>query len=181
MKITLEQHQVKYTIEDDCDCATITEMVDHLYGLLLNAGYAPDMVAEALFEKAEELGSCEVLESDEVEDHESEDNEVRSSFEDEGFLRRHSKIISSRYGSPRYFYPLEDDEMIYQFFDRKGVSIDGSLNNPKSIEPSGGPFMLVKKTNLYRDICPNLPDAFVESIKYDKSLGAYRIKLKPNT
>ena len=179
MKIPFEQHNVKYTIEDVCDTATITEVVDHMYGLLLNAGYSPDIVADAFFDKCAEFD--EGAPSYEPAPLEVDEEEVKSSFEDEAFLRRHSKIISSRYGAPRYFYPLEDDELIYQFFDRKGASIDGPSNNPKSIEPSGGPFILVKKTNLYRDICPNLPDAFVESIKYDKSLGAYRIKLKPNT
>lgn len=62
MKISLEQYGVKYTIEDECDGVSICEAVDHLYGLLLNAGYSPNTVADAFIDKGEEMQTHPVTE-----------------------------------------------------------------------------------------------------------------------
>jgi len=60
MKITLEQHGVKYSIETNVDSHTASEVIDHMCQLVLCAGYHPESVQHAVCILAEEYeNDCE--------------------------------------------------------------------------------------------------------------------------
>jgi len=51
MKLLLEMHGVKYSIESEHDDYTVNEMFEIFGGLLISAGYHPDNIKEILEEK----------------------------------------------------------------------------------------------------------------------------------
>lgn len=53
MKITIEHYDEKVTVETKNDDLTISEVVDHLYGLCIAAGYDKTNVGEAFYDKGE--------------------------------------------------------------------------------------------------------------------------------
>ena len=53
MKITLEQHGDKFTIETEGDGQTAIEVLDYVCQLMMCAGYHYESVKQAVFEKAE--------------------------------------------------------------------------------------------------------------------------------
>ena len=179
MKIQLTQHNETYSIESGDEGITCSEMLDYAYNLLLAAGYHPDTVREAFYDKADELGSEEgfCMQPNPTSVDNQEERSLRSSFEDIIFLEKHATIIKSRYGDSRYFYKLDDNTLVYKFFDDKNVSMSyDEANTIHSIDPSGGPF-ISKGTNLQHYISELLPNRAVDSIKYDKTKGAYIINL----
>ena len=196
MKIQLSQYNETYSIESEDEDITCSEMVDYLHNLLLAAGYQPQSVREAIYDKADELGSEEGFcmqpnptsscQEDDVESlaasylHDAKESSTKGSldmFEDVVFPERYATEIKSRYGDSRYFYNLGDNTLIYKFFDVDNVSM--SFDEDKSIhsiDPSGGPF-ISKGTNLQHYISKHLPNRAVESIKYDKTRNAYILNL----
>ena len=54
MKITLEHHGDKISIETKGDGHTATEFIDYICKLMLCAGYHYESVKESIYEKAEE-------------------------------------------------------------------------------------------------------------------------------
>jgi hypothetical protein len=54
MKITLEQHRDKISIETEGDDLSAIEFLDYIRQLMLCAGYQYDSVKRAIYEKAEE-------------------------------------------------------------------------------------------------------------------------------
>ena len=53
MKITLEQHRDKISIETEGDDLSAIEFLDYVCQLMLCAGYQYDSVKRAIYEKAE--------------------------------------------------------------------------------------------------------------------------------
>ena len=54
MKIQIEQHGEKITFETENDvCAP--ELIDNLYGLCVAAGYHPDSITSAMYEKGYQM------------------------------------------------------------------------------------------------------------------------------
>jgi len=188
MKLQLTQHNETYTIESEDEDTFGADMIEYMHNLLLAAGYHRNTIKEAFFDKADELGAeegwCmqpnpsgaptkEKLPSNER----VYDRPLRSSFEDERFLEEHAIEVKSRYGEPRYFYPIDNHTILYNFFDIEASGMNSDSNGGLySIDPSGGPFISVG-TNLQRDISEILPDGDVKSIGYDEGKGAYVIKL----
>ncbi len=54
MKIQIEQHGEKFTFETDNDVCT-PELIDNLYGLCVAAGYHPDSITSAMYEKGYQM------------------------------------------------------------------------------------------------------------------------------
>lgn len=59
MKITLEQHGDKISIETEGDDHSATEFIDYICQLMLCAGYHYESVKQAIYGKAEEYEPCE--------------------------------------------------------------------------------------------------------------------------
>jgi hypothetical protein len=59
MKITLEQHGDKISIETEGDDHSATEFIDYICQLMLCAGYHYESVKQAIYGKAEEYEQCE--------------------------------------------------------------------------------------------------------------------------
>jgi len=53
MKITLEQHGDKFSIETEGYCQTAIEVLDYVCQIMMCAGYHYESVKQAVFEKAE--------------------------------------------------------------------------------------------------------------------------------
>ena len=51
MKLSLEHYNDKVTIETKSDDLTIGEVIDHLYGICIAAGFTESNVSEAFFNK----------------------------------------------------------------------------------------------------------------------------------
>ena len=54
MKITLEQHGDKFSIETESDGQSAFEFLDYVCHLMMCAGYHHESVKQAIYEKAEE-------------------------------------------------------------------------------------------------------------------------------
>lgn len=54
MKIQIEQHGEKFTFETD-NAISAPELIDNLYGLCVAAGYHPDSITGAMYEKGYEM------------------------------------------------------------------------------------------------------------------------------
>ena len=184
MKLQLTQHNETYTIESGDEDIHAEDMIEYMYNLLLAAGYHRNTIKAGFLYKADELGAEEgwcmqpnPSGTPTKEKLPSNDRPLRSSFEDERFLEEHAIEVKSRYGEPRYFYPIDNHTILYNFFDKEHVGMNSDSNGRLySIDPSGGPFISVG-TNLQRDISEILPDGDVKSIGYDEGKGAYVIKL----
>ena len=59
MKITLEQHGDKISIETEGDDHSATEFIDYICQLMMCAGYHYESVKQAIYGKAEEYEPCE--------------------------------------------------------------------------------------------------------------------------
>ena len=59
MKITLEQHGDKISIETEGDDHSATEFIDYICQLMLCAGFHYESVKQAIYGKAEEYEPCE--------------------------------------------------------------------------------------------------------------------------
>jgi hypothetical protein len=59
MKITLEQHGDKISIETKGDDHSATEFIDYICQLMMCAGYHYESVKQAIYGKAEEYEPCE--------------------------------------------------------------------------------------------------------------------------
>ncbi len=158
-------------------------MLNYAYNLLLAAGYHHDSVKEAFYDKADELGSEEgfcMQPNPSGASSDAHTKEILSSFDNESFLDYISIKIKSRYGDQRYFYTLDDNTLVYKFFDEYNVgrrqNADQTLH---SVDPSGGPF-ISQGTNLQQDISEKLPDRIVESMHFDKLKNAYVLNLQKN-
>ena len=55
MKIQFEHYGKKYTIETENDDVGTEEMTDHVFGLLLSAGYPVQALASDFFQKGNEV------------------------------------------------------------------------------------------------------------------------------
>lgn len=58
MKITIEQHNEKFTYEGD-DGLCISELIENLYRLCIAVGYHPDSVGGAMYDKGQEVSQVE--------------------------------------------------------------------------------------------------------------------------
>ena len=54
MKITLEQHGDKFSIETEGDGQSAIELLDYVCQIMMCAGYHYESVKQAIYEKAEE-------------------------------------------------------------------------------------------------------------------------------
>lgn len=178
MKIQLTQHNETYSIESGDEDITCSEMLDYTYNLLLAAGYHHDSVKEAFYDKADELGSEEgfCMQSN----PNTLTKETLSSFDDVSFLEDYSIEIKSRYGDSRYFYRLDDDTLVYKFFDTENVGHSANPDNTlNSIDPSGGPY-ICQGTNLQENISEKLPNRIVKAMHFNKLKNAYVLNLHKN-
>ena len=175
MKLQLTQHNESFTINtntpDDDDAIIMSELLEYMVQLASGAGYSTSSIEEAIIDKACEFNDREDTGIRIVE------KEIRSSFEDESFMRDRATAVLSRYNEPRYFYQLDDNTIFFNFFDDGSVSTNfGEDYSIYSIDPVGGPFISVG-TNLHDYISEHLPDSKVTSISYDNNKGTYVLKL----
>ena len=169
MKITIEQHEEKFTYESNYDSIDMSALTDQLYGLCIAVGYHPHSVGECFFEKGREMTEHLYNDRDEHQDDCLEEYEPN---EDE------SVVIKSRYGNERKFTMIAKNCIEYSFEDVEHVGCsrndDGSLY---SVDPSGGPFISIGTMlgNMHKD----LEGLTVTKIKADENKpGVYYLTVK---
>jgi hypothetical protein len=182
MKITIEQHEEKFSYESEFDSMDMSELTEKLYGLCIAAGYHPDSVGECFHTKGQEM--TEHLYPDDNADH--DDNNSMIDWMKEKDIHSgvynpevdESIVVKSRYGTERKFTILGMNCVEYSFEDDGHVGYsandDGSLY---SVDPSGGPFIGIG-TNL-GDVHKELECLTVTKIKMDDiKTGTYYLTVK---
>ena len=186
MKITIEQHEEKFSYESELDSMDMSELTEKLYGLCIAAGYHPNSVGECFYTKGQEMTEHlypddNVLYPDDkvlYPDDKVEEDVVSSGVYDLIQGGWPSVVAKSRYGAERKFNVMAKNCVEYSFEDDGHVGVqrndDGSL---ESVDPSGGPYVDVGKNLGY--IHEDLDGLIVTKIKVDEhKAGTYYLTVK---
>jgi len=162
MKITIEQYEEKFTYEGG-DGLSVSELIEHLYGLCIVVGYHPESVGGAMYDKGQEVSQVE-------------EKDVVSSgvYEPE----KDEFVVKSRYGEERKFTILGMNCVEYSFKDVEHVGCsrndDGSLH---SVDPGGGPYIAIG--TMLGNVNKKLEGKTVTKIKADEhTAGTYYLTVK---